>query len=136
LVLDTCTLLAYARNDPSMDAVAVTLDAAGPGGLLVSPVTAWEIATLSRGKPRPETLVFRGDAAGWWRDAFRNPFLRLAAFTPEIALDAYSMPKPFHKDPADRFLVATARALGCPIVTSDSKILAYAAMGHVRALGF
>lgn len=49
--------------------------------------------------------------------------------------DAYAMPQPFHFDPADRMLVATARALRCPILTSDAKILAYASAGHVAAIG-
>lgn len=107
-----------------------------PGQLMVSPISAWEIVMLSRGKPRPETLAFRDDPVGWWRGVLANPFLQLAAFTPEIAFDAYLMPEPFHNDPADRMLVATARALRCPIVTSDRKILAYAALGHVQAKSF
>jgi PIN domain nuclease of toxin-antitoxin system len=43
-------------------------------------------------------------------------------------------PGDVHRDPADRFLVATARALDIPIVTRDAAILAYASAGHVRAL--
>ena len=38
-------------------------------------------------------------------------------------------PKPFHRDPADQLLVATARVLQCPIMTEDGKIAAYP---HVR----
>lgn len=136
LLLDTCALLAFVRGDAAVQPLQGDFDRAGAAGLLISPVSAWEIATLSIGKPRPETLVFRDDPSGWWRRVLRNPRFQLTAFTPEIALDAYAMPEPFHKDPADRLLVATARALGRPIVTSDAKILAYAASGHVRALEF
>lgn len=39
-----------------------------------------------------------------------------------------------HGDPADRLIVATARALDCPLVTADEKILAYAAAGHLKAV--
>jgi len=35
------------------------------------------------------------------------------------------LPDPFHRDPADRIIVATARKLQCPIVTADHKILEY-----------
>jgi hypothetical protein len=39
-----------------------------------------------------------------------------------------------HADPGDRLIIATARHLGMPIVTSDRKILAYAEAGFVRAI--
>lgn len=43
----------------------------------------------------------------------------------EIAMEAYSLPGPFHKDPADRVLVATARRHGLTMLTADERILAY-----------
>jgi PIN domain nuclease of toxin-antitoxin system len=39
--------------------------------------------------------------------------------------EAYSLPETFHRDPADRIVVATARALNAPVVTADEKILGY-----------
>jgi PIN domain nuclease of toxin-antitoxin system len=48
-----------------------------------------------------------------------------------IAAEAYSLPGEFHKDPADRLLVATARVLGAALVTPDELILAYP---YVRTL--
>jgi PIN domain nuclease of toxin-antitoxin system len=35
------------------------------------------------------------------------------------------LPGKFHRDPADRILVATARALGITLVTADQRILKY-----------
>lgn len=35
------------------------------------------------------------------------------------------LPGTFHRDPADQIIVATARVLDAPLVTMDSKILAY-----------
>jgi PIN domain nuclease of toxin-antitoxin system len=35
------------------------------------------------------------------------------------------LPQPFHKDPADQIIVATARIYDCPLMTCDTKILAY-----------
>lgn len=63
-----------------------------------------------------------------------QPGVRPAAFTPEIAIGASHLPEPLHGDPADRLLIATARAMAMPIVTRDSKILAYGAAGYVAAL--
>lgn len=51
--------------------------------------------------------------------------------TPPIAVESARLPGEFHCDPADRMLVATARALGCGLLTEDRRILEYE---HVDAL--
>ena len=38
-------------------------------------------------------------------------------------------------DPADRIIVATARAFGYVLATRGAKILDYGALGHVRVIG-
>ena len=63
-----------------------------------------------------------------------RPGIRLAALTPEIAIDASHLPGVFHSDPADRMIVATARRIGAAIVTRDRKILDYAEAGFVEAM--
>jgi PIN domain nuclease of toxin-antitoxin system len=49
----------------------------------------------------------------------------------DVVEEAYSLLEPFHADPVDRLLVATARMHGLHLITADEKILAYP---HVRAL--
>lgn len=49
----------------------------------------------------------------------------------EIAVNAVELPGEFHKDPADRLIVATARKLGVAVVTADEKIRGYP---HVRTI--
>jgi PIN domain nuclease of toxin-antitoxin system len=56
------------------------------------------------------------------------------ALTVAIAVEASEIPLRLLKDPADRFLVATARHLGIPLVTRDKRILEYAAAGHLRVV--
>jgi PIN domain nuclease of toxin-antitoxin system len=53
---------------------------------------------------------------------------------PEVALSAAYLPGDFHRDPADRLLIATARELDVPLVTRDRRILDYAGQGHVDAI--
>ncbi|MHB8530996.1 MAG: PIN domain-containing protein, partial [Caulobacteraceae bacterium] len=48
--------------------------------------------------------------------------IKPAVFTWEVALASSLLPGTLHSDPADRLLIATARRLGAPIVTRDSKI--------------
>jgi PIN domain nuclease of toxin-antitoxin system len=62
------------------------------------------------------------------------PGVRLTLLSPEIAIESSFLPPPMHGDPADRLLIATARALGIPIVTRDRRILNYAAAGFVAAV--
>jgi len=67
----------------------------------------------------------------WMRMATVPDLFHLLDITVPIAIDAYSLPGDFHKDPADRLIVATARVHQLIIITSDEKILQYP---HVRSL--
>ena len=54
--------------------------------------------------------------------------------TAETFIASCFLPEPFHKDPFDRILIATAREHDLTIITRDRAILAYGAAGHVRTL--
>ncbi len=45
--------------------------------------------------------------------------------------EATQLPQPFHRDPADQMIVATARIYGCSLMTLDEKIRNYP---HVELL--
>lgn len=51
--------------------------------------------------------------------------------TLDIAVEAYRIPEPFHRDPADRQIVACARLHELTVVTADERILDW---GHVAVL--
>lgn len=101
-------------------------------GLLVSAVTAWEIGTLSQ--TGRTGMQFQPDGRRWFRTAVEAPGIRLLPLSPTAAVDAGFLPGSFHRDPADRLLVATAREEGVAFVTNDRQILAYAAAGHLNAI--
>ena len=99
--------------------------------LLVSAISAWEIAMLHRyGRIKLELPT-----TAWVGQALALPGIKLAAFTPEIAVESCNLPGTFHNDPADRLLVATARMNNVPIMTFDKLILAYGKKGFVRTTG-
>ena len=59
--------------------------------------------------------------------------VRIAELSSAIAIDAGSVPRDALADPMDRLLVATARQLDATLMTSDARILDYAAAtGNVR----
>jgi PIN domain nuclease of toxin-antitoxin system len=134
LLLDTCALIWLANGDTLAPAALQRIsDAAAAGGVLVSPVSAWEIGLLARlSQARP--LRFHPDPAGWFEQFVTRNGVALAPFTPAIAIAASSLPEPLHGDPADRLLVATARAIGVALVTRDARLLDYAGVGHVEAV--
>ena len=50
----------------------------------------------------------------------------------EILHEAVFLGNGFHKDPADRIIVATARITSSTLITKDRDIIAWARHGHVK----
>jgi PIN domain nuclease of toxin-antitoxin system len=48
--------------------------------------------------------------------------IELIPLTAEIAICAAELPEPFHGDPMDRIIAATAMAAGCTLITHDDRI--------------
>jgi PIN domain nuclease of toxin-antitoxin system len=104
--------------------------AAGKGRVFISAISVWEVATLeARGR-----ITLSMDCRAWVDRALAAPGIQFAAMTPDIAVDSARLPGVIHGDPADRILIATARALNSSLVTRDDQILSYSEKGHVRAL--
>jgi PIN domain nuclease of toxin-antitoxin system len=121
LLLDTHVLI-WAESLPERlgpEARALLLNPENT--LLVSPITTLELSrliALSR-------LHLRKSLTDWLTDARKHLFFEDAHFSHHAAIESYELPGDFHKDPADRMLVATARELNCPLLTADELILAY-----------
>lgn len=98
--------------------------------LCCSAIVQWEVATLARkGKLRFEMPV------DIWLERAAELFgYEEVLVTGAIARDAGSLPQPMHGDPGDRIMIATARAMACPLMTTDRAILDYAAAGHLQAI--
>lgn len=76
-------------------------------------------------------LTLTGRLQNWITDATNALLVDTAAFTHDVALAAYDLPGEFHRDPADRILVATALAHDLTLVSADDRILTYR---HVTSL--
>ena len=95
--------------------------AAGDGHLLLSAISVWEVAKL-QSKHR---LQLDREVEDWIEQALEIPGLTLVPLTPKIACRSCCLPPPFHDDPADQILVATARMEGATLLTADAKIRDY-----------
>jgi PIN domain nuclease of toxin-antitoxin system len=89
--------------------------------LCVSAVSSLEIARLVTGG----LVELKGSLDRWVRSAIDSLEARSIDIDHQIAIEAYKLPGRFHKDPADRLLVATARLRDLTLVTADERILAY-----------
>jgi PIN domain nuclease of toxin-antitoxin system len=70
-------------------------------------------------------LTLAEDVETWLTRVANIESLRFVPIDSDIAVASALLPGAFHKDPADRFIVATARKLAIPIVTADARIQAY-----------
>jgi PIN domain nuclease of toxin-antitoxin system len=129
IVLDTHTLVWWVTNDAELSEKAkkaIERERAG-GEIVISAISAWEIAMLvDRG-----TLAFSMDIDSWLSTVREIPRVRFAPVDVDVAVKSVQLPGVFHKDPADRMIVATARKFAAPLVTKDLKIRAYA---HVKTI--
>ena len=121
VILDTCALIwAVAepeRLTPSVKNVLTLTDTE----IYISPISCAEVACAA------DRGIIKLDRH--WRIWFRHYVEKNGWYMYDINLsiieEAYSLPGMFHRDPADRIIVATARRLLCPIVTADKKIIEY-----------
>ena len=98
--------------------------------LFVSVISVWEIGLLeSKGR-----LALFIEYERWIKEALATPGLHLAPLSPSVAILSTRLPGEFHGDPADRFLVATARIEGARLLTKDRQILQYGRKNHVNVL--
>lgn len=120
ILLDTCTFLWLASDDPRLSPKARQLFANPENEVFLSSASAWEIATKhSAGRlplPKPP-----GSYIPEQRKAHRIAPLPLDE---ESALHAARLPR-LHNDPFDRMLVSQAIIHGLTLLTPDEQISDY-----------
>ena len=84
-------------------------------------------------RPRPG-VVFHPSPRPWFARLLALPGVQLAPLTPEAAIESSFLPGKPSGDPADRLLIATARALTAALVTRDRGLIRYGAAGYLRVL--
>ncbi|MEY3206393.1 MAG: hypothetical protein RLZZ21_2724 [Planctomycetota bacterium] len=119
IVLDTHALLWMDRNDQTLGPQTRDLieNTWRSDVVAVSAISFWETALLAdRGR-----IVLPVPAEAWRLDLLQAG-LREIAVDGRVALLATRL-EGLHRDPADRFIVATSLQLGATLVTADRQIL-------------
>ena len=119
LVLDTCALIWLTTGAPELsDRAKAAID--GADTVWVSAISAWEISL----KVARDTLELPMPAQEWFNNALDHHHLSLATLSVEVLIAANELPW-HHRDPADRFILATAQALGATVITTDRRFPLY-----------
>jgi PIN domain nuclease of toxin-antitoxin system len=120
-LLDTHVLLWWFDSSPRLPASYERLirDPKPEEPFWVSDISLWEIAMLVQlGRIR-----LRLPLRDWLEAATALPLVRRIGISPAVAAEVAALPETFHRDPADRILVATARVLGATFLTRDRRII-------------
>jgi PIN domain nuclease of toxin-antitoxin system len=130
LLLDTHVIVWSASGERVASAVRNEIEnAAERDRLYVSAISAWEITRLAT-LGRIATTTPPGE---WFSRLVESSGVIVLPLSLECAIDAALLP-PIHRDPADRFLIATARFNDLSLVTHDGNIHRYADAGLVKVV--
>jgi PIN domain nuclease of toxin-antitoxin system len=131
IVLDTHALIWWVNGDNKLSARAqkvieseMTVD---DGKILVSAITAWEIAMLIN----KNRLALTMNLNEWLNTVISIDAVQFVPVDNEVAIQSVKLPGDFHQDPADRMITALARHYSAALVTSDEKIRNYK---HVKTI--
>ncbi|MBL4851437.1 MAG: type II toxin-antitoxin system VapC family toxin [Gammaproteobacteria bacterium] len=130
LVIDTHVLVWFVNGSDELSTTAKkAIDAimTKGGEIIISSISAWEIAMLIEKK----RLVLSMDIENWLEQVEQIEGFRFMPVDNEISYKSTMLPGEFHKDPADRMIVATARKLAVALVTADEQIRDYQ---HVKTI--
>jgi PIN domain nuclease of toxin-antitoxin system len=119
LILDTCALIWLVADSDQLSAFAKEeIEAAQV--VYVSPISAWEVSL----KQARGDLELPLPSKEWFERSLTVHNLALAELSVDVLSLANDLPR-HHKDPADRFIIATATLGKLTVVTSDKKFDAY-----------
>jgi PIN domain nuclease of toxin-antitoxin system len=120
-LLDTHAWLWWIGRDPRLKAsAAAELDALSEQERpYLSAISLWEAAMLVERR----RITIAGSIVAWLDAAASPRTVQLVPITTAIAAETAALPDTFHRDPADRIIIATSRALGVPLLTYDRVVL-------------
>lgn len=116
-LLDTHVWFWYLTGSPRLPAGLQRAIDGALGELWLSPISVWELGMLEARSRVRLSPSFRS----WVEEALRRLPMEEASLTHEVALVSREIRLP-HRDPADRFLAATARVFELTLLTADERL--------------
>ena len=130
IVLDTHVLVWWVNGGRELTTPAkqaIKQELSDTGEILISSITAWEIALLVD----KERLSLTMNIDDWFVVVGKIEGVHFVPLDNDLAIQSVTLPGEFHKDPADRMITALARRHSIPLITADTKIRGYR---HVKTI--
>jgi PIN domain nuclease of toxin-antitoxin system len=119
IFLDTCALLYLASNPEKLSSHALKM-VDNAQVVMVSSISAWEISL----KHLRGDLELPIEPEEWFDTAVEKYSLEIYPLTPAVLMKANRLPW-HHKDPADRFIITSAKEAKAVLLTTDTKMQSY-----------
>ncbi len=126
VLLDTCAIIWCVSDPEKLSADMRHILEAPDSRVFVSAISCAEVACLAEAGKITVTPHWRT----WFSNAVSKNGWGVLDIDLETVEEAFSLPGEFHRDPADRFIVAAARLNRLVVLTADRKILDYP---HVKS---
>ncbi len=129
LILDTHVLIWYMEGIKLSNKQVTLIDKIREeNNLYVSAISIWEISMLAK----KDKIAFSISLTEWIDNVLSMPGLNLIDLSVAILMESCDLPNYKHKDPADRFIIASNRSINAYLMTFDQKIIDYANQGYIR----
>ncbi len=121
VLLDTCAIIWSVAMPEKLSEKSTALLGEADTEVFVSPISCAELACLQeRGR-----IELDCHWKTWFDRYVEINGWQVIDISLEIIQDAFALPAPFHTDPADRIIAATARVHGLTLATGDRKLIDY-----------
>jgi len=119
MILDTCALLWLSHDQRNLTSATLRKMEESPV-LYISAITGFEIGL----KYRAGKLQLPLPPTEWLQGILEHHDIAVIGLDMETCLKATELP-PIHRDPCDRFIIATAMLKKMAVVTTDSRFAEY-----------
>ena len=123
IFLDTHVWMWWVTEDPRLSrrARSIIRKAVAGEGVWISAISIWEMAK----KVEKGALALDRPLKQWVEDALSRPGVYVAELSSAILIESCELPGPFHGDPADQIIVASARHHHALLITKDRRLHDY-----------
>mgnify|MGYP001291569913 CR=1 len=125
MLLDTCALLWLTHDQNKINQAVIELIKKSPV-IYVSAVSAFEIGL----KHKAGKLYLPVLPKSWFDKIIKHHHIEVIDLNWEICVKATELPD-IHRDPCDRFIIATALTKQLPVVTADKRFEAYGVQVYI-----
>ena len=126
ILIDTCTILFCELNPKVLSEKVKKLLTSPKSEIFFSAISVAEIACGYQ-----KRFKLKEHWRPWLTGVIRENGWNIIPIDYDMMVEAYSLPEPFHRDPADRVIVATARIHRMDLLTNDRLIRGYPHVGTV-----